>query len=713
MTRLLEWGVNQAPGVRVREDLASLPILAAGLGNVAFIGRTARGDGLIQVRTPAEFAAKCGHDLFEALSGTFEDYTPDAVAGYFRHAGNFAGEVWIVSLKGPAKAKASITLPTARPAASGGGDAVTFEGKTAGRWAGRAAALALTGVMGSVGATTIAHSGSPGWAVDQWRGAYVTNTTRSETKLVVGNTATTLNFESDEDLASAGWITGDTVTMNLAHDEHYMAVEVRPGRVDPINEFALDVFVDGSLVYSKDRLTLDPASAYYVTTVLDEDDSNHWITASVDWTDPWDPDVNPVNARGVTTALAATVLTDSAAGFPTSGVEGYSLAGGLLIPDRSNRSTWVRILSNTATAITVSDTVDLTALATHPSNYEIIAPLRCAGGVDDFSGVTIGQYTDALDVADSPLNALVERGVGTLELGVPGFSAFSAANRKAVSDAGEALAAARGWSWFGESTSSLAAGGHTPTTVQTWADVLFGTGATDLAWDSLWGFQPAISWQRVRYAQHKGALIEVPLMGDLMGIRAGQANRTGGYVDPGAGYTPGAGSPFVLKRAVSVDWSDDEDVMAAMERFSRRGLNFLRKIDGRWFVWGARLAQTTDPIYQLEPTRRQVSHYQQTILASRALLAVVFRVQSARARADVRGQLRDYFRGEWEAERVGLPGQSFAEAVTIRLDDELNPAEVQAAGRMIVEVGFFIPGIIEQLELRVGPRGVEVAAAAA
>lgn len=715
MADVIRWGAVNRPGVGVEENLGTPAVVGARLGIAAFTGLTQRGPvgEVMRCRSLAEYKAKAGGDLFNDFANAFDGYVPDAVEGYFRGSRG-AGEVLVVRLEGDDAVKASVTFPSRLVPGSGGGDSLTLRAKNPGRWGGRHTAQTLTSNISAVGSTTITRS-SGTWVVNELAGASLINATTGVTHIIQSNTATVATVEQDADMASTdGAATTDTVTINLAHDAHHLAFRLDEGKINKTDEFSLDVFVDGERVLSYPRLSMDPTSAYYVVNVLADDPRNYYCEAVDEWladSKSYVSGATPVNARGTSTALAATLLTDSGAAFPTTAVEGYDLgtARGFIV-DPDDRTVRIPIISNTATAITVPDSYDLTALiGSSPQGYEIVCDFRADGGINDHSGVGSGDYIQQLTSGTSALDRTADLGLGLVKVGVPGLSGFSAANRKSINAAGLVYAAARSWQWQIETPNYIASDGNqNAADLLEVRDLLFETSSNNLGLDTIWGKVFVISWQRVRYVEHGNQLIAVPTMGDRLGIEAYQASQTGGYVDPGAGIEPGA-----LPRAAEIDFDFVlADIKAEMEKHSQSGMNFISREEGRYYPWGARLPQRTLPQFTFSTHREQMSHYALTLVESAALRRAVLRPQTTALRAQVAGQLRSFFRAEYDAGRLGRPGQSFADACSIRVDNEINTAAVQAAGNLVAEVSLSLPELAERVIISLSKAGVTAAIAA-
>lgn len=713
MADVIRWGAVNRPGVGVEENLGTRAIVGASLGVTAFVGLTERGEvgQISRCRSLAEFKAKCGGSFYDDFASAFYGYVPDAVEGFFR-ASQGAGEVLVVRLEGGSAVKASVTFPSRLVSGSGGGDSLTLRAKNPGRWGGRHTAQTLTSNISAVGETTITRN-SGAWVVNELAGASLINATTGVTHIIQSNTATIATVEADalmvtDDSAA----TTDTVTINLAHDTHHIAFKLDEGKVNKTDEFSLDVYVDGEIVLSYPRLSMDPTSAYYVVTVLADDPQNYYCEAVDAWaaaSKTYVAAATPVNARGTSTALAATTLTDSGASFPTTGVEGYSLAGGFLV-DPDDRTVRVPILSNTATVITVPDSYDLTSLiGSSPQGYEVVFPARAEGGINDHSGVGSGDYIDQFTDGVSALDRTSDLGLGLVKFGVPGLSGFSAANRKAINAAGIGYAAARSWQWQVETPSYIASSGNqNEADLLAVRDLLFETSGNNLGLDTIWANVCVVSWQRVRFPDLDNRLIAVPTMGDRLGLEARQASQTGGYIDPGAGLAAGS-----LPRAFEIDFDFARaNIAQEMEKHSQSGMNFIVKDQGRFYVWGARLPQRTLPQFTFKHTREQMSHYALVLVESRALREAVLRPQTVLLRAQVGGQLRSFFKAEYDAGRIGKPGESFDQACAINVGPEINTAALQDTGVMKAEVSLSFPGLAERVIVSLSQAGVTTAIAA-
>jgi len=719
MTSVISWGAKRGPGVGVEEILGNRQIVGAPVGRAALLGLLARGpvDELIRIRTREQLALYCGHDLFNSFSGAFDGYVPDAARAFFDQSKG-AAELLLVRLEGADAVKAAVTFPTRRPVADGGGDCLKLEAANAGRWGGRHQAATLTGLITAVANDGITM-GAASYVTDEWAGATVTNATVGASYVVQSNDGTKLSAPSDYTLIADGWVVGDTVTVNLPHDDRHLAAEIEAADNGLAGEFKLTLYIDGEPSMVWPRLTMDPTSQRYAIKVINNDPRNRMpgsdTVALVTATDSWlagggsyASDTNPANIRGTSTALTATVCTDAGASFPTTAVEGYDLAGHWLV-DPDDRTVRAKIASNTSTAITVLSTYDLTTLfGANPQDYEVVAPIRAAGGKNDHSGVASGNYIAQLTDGTSAFDAVEEEGFGTVAVGVPGLSAFAAADRYAINIAGISYAQTRAWEWQIETAATLTAvggAGQGISELETIRDFLFGSSANQLNLDTIWASAWVVSWGLVNYTDH-GTQLVVPTMGDRLGLEAYQAARTGGYVDPGAGIEAG-----YLQRFAQIDLDRATSTRRMLERFSDLGMNFLiRRPDGRVYVWGARLPQRTQDQWTFRTHRRQMSHYALTFAESEALARAVLRPITPQLRARVKGALDSYLRGEYEAGRLDQE-VPFEEAAVTNVSREINPASQTATGLLVAEVVVKLPDLAERVRVRLSKAGVEVSIA--
>jgi phage tail sheath protein FI len=169
----------------------------------------------------------------------------------------------------------------------------------------------------------------------------------------------------------------------------------------------------------------------------------------------------------------------------------------------------------------------------------------------------------------------------------------------------------------------------------------------------------------------RGRRIEVPPSGHVAGIIARCDEAMGVHRAPANEVLEGAEDLALALR--------DEDV----GYLNSEGINCLKAVSGRGLrVWGAR-AMSSDPEWRFLNVRRVINAINKAMLQN--LQWVVFEPNLPSLWKSVTRNVTDFMMDLW---RKGFFTGALPEhAFFVKCDDETNPPEERAAGRMIVEVG--------------------------
>lgn len=311
------------------------------------------------------------------------------------------------------------------------------------------------------------------------------------------------------------------------------------------------------------------------------------------------------------------------------------------------------------------------------NEFMVVAALEFAGGRDGNSEITDADYEAAWSVDSSPFLKLKGRNMGLLQLSTPGVTAT------AVQRAGIDFAYAQNHSYMVEIPANI-------TTETAADDYLMNTIGRSVKTAYACTFFPSYGYVVDPDAPKK--LKRVPLTGMISGLMAAYARNFTGY------HKAAAGVDAILSKLVklTVDSPLNEEFL------NPRGINVIRKRQGSYIVWGDRTLQSGDPEWTFLHQRKQMSHYENTLLES--LDSFIFAINDPATQAEAKAILIAYFRPEY-ANRA-LRGDSFNEACIIKIDAENNTNATMAAGEMHAEISLRLADTVERFIITIGKQGV-------
>ena len=154
--------------------------------------------------------------------------------------------------------------------------------------------------------------------------------------------------------------------------------------------------------------------------------------------------------------------------------------------------------------------------------------------------------------------------------------------------------------------------------------------------------------------------------------------------------------PAGLGASLAADLAEAADVDA----LAARGVNALRRVDGRVVVWGARTAAWRDPEWKYVSVRRTFLFLAESI--DQGLQWVVFEPNGAALWAQVRACVEDFLSTWWR--QGALLGTTADEAFFVRVDASTMTQADLDAGRLVVLVGVALLRPAEFSVLRVALR---------
>lgn len=311
------------------------------------------------------------------------------------------------------------------------------------------------------------------------------------------------------------------------------------------------------------------------------------------------------------------------------------------------------------------------------NEFMVSAALEFAGGRDGNSEITDAHYEAAWSLDTSPFFKIKGRNMGLLQLSTPGVTAT------AVQRAGIDFAWTANHTYMVEIPANI-------TTETAADDYLMNTIGRSVRTAYASTFFPSYGYVVDPDAPKK--LKRVPLTGMISGLMAAYARNFTGY------HKAAAGVDAILSKIVklTVDSPLNEEFL------NPRGINVIRKRQGNYIVWGDRTLQSGDPEWTFLHQRKQMSHYENTLLES--LDSFIFAINDPATQAEAKAILIAYFRPEY-ANRA-LRGDSFNEACIIKVDAENNTDATMAAGEMHAEISLRLADTVERFIITIGKQGV-------
>jgi hypothetical protein len=304
------FGPTRAAGTRIVEQTGGNPIVPGALGWRGYAGLLEKGptDELIFIASKDQALRRIGSYISDSLC-------PDAIYDSLKVAGG-AGGVVALRLTDGNEVKASFNLYARR------GSLLTLVGtlsaKNGGRWGGKLKRYSKDlSAIGKLTATTLDTEDTTSFKKDEWAGGYVQlSGTATPTKqyLIVGNTAAGVITVSSDATLKADLQAGTPADLRYylvrENSGKALSVEIRDGEENPDTEFGLFIYVDGALVNPYPNLSLDSTSSRYWVNLINNDESNYEVTATMSFAGEIVANVRPANIYGITSeAPTKTVLT--------------------------------------------------------------------------------------------------------------------------------------------------------------------------------------------------------------------------------------------------------------------------------------------------------------------------------------------------------------------------------------------------------------------
>jgi hypothetical protein len=354
--------------------------------------------------------------------------------------------------------------------------------------------------------------------------------------------------------------------------------------------------------------------------------------------------------------------------------EPSSLVGGVLIPDKADRRIKYQIVANTTTTITVKSGSDMTTDASVGDEYIVQAAQQLAGGYDGVAGITDQDYIDVWSVSDSKFNELFGQNKGLVKLGNPAVTSTS------VLKAGAAYAEAKNYQYRYEAPATIT----TDESVEAFVNDTIGR--NDFAVINFPSFGSVVD------PLGDGGLKQISLMGAIHGREALTAKNFQGY------HKAAAGIDVTLPRVLKIPTGErvlDEEFL------NPQGINVIKKKEGNFILWGDRTVGI-DPAFKFKHQREYLSHIEHILQESFDF--IIFAINNTATREQAATSLFIFFSGQFD---IGaFEGDSFEDAVLIKLDDEINTPAVSATGDLVAQIRIKIVNTVERFNISIGKAGI-------
>ncbi len=544
-----------------------------------------------------------------------------------------------------------------------------------------------------------------------------------------------------------------------------LTYEIGDGEADATTLWSLKVFADGDPVLYYPNLSMDPNSAYYFVRIINDDPANYEIEVTDLNAGDTRPSHRPANFYGLNSSVSATVLTVNPikatsegtgtysvaldpltdamkypctiectvlagaatmnvdvtfAGFrkmrigaavsltakfddspfvpaftltPTSATENDvitieyfpfapdALIGGWVYPNYVNYpNERFRIKDNTNNTITINSG-DLTTHTTTGDTFMVVAPTPLYNGYDGVAAVAAAHYTIHFDTDLSEFNDLAGQNKGEVRLATPGIykdTNLSDNDRATVQKALMAYAEAKNYQAFVEIDPDVVSDSGLITEVNSTL------GRNTFAYT----YAPTYGW--VSDPDKRGQDKFVTLAGAILGRAAGVARDYGGY------HKVPAGIEVDLPRVKKLD-----AVGLNEELLTPQGINVIKKVKGRFILWGAR-SIAVDSAYRFYHHRAMMSHYEHILQEN--FDWAIFQINDPTLQAQIITALREYFVPEWR--KRALRGTTFEEACVIKCDNENNTDATRAAGDLYADINLQLADTVERFIITMSKDGV-------
>ena len=364
-------------------------------------------------------------------------------------------------------------------------------------------------------------------------------------------------------------------------------------------------------------------------------------------------------------------------------VEDEAIDGKIFFPDDAGApAAGFDITDNTETQATIV-TGDLTlggGIGANPK-YRLQFKQQLQDGYDGIADVDVNDFLTAWDIPTSEFNKTQDQKLGLVKFATPAVTkVLGSGDATVVEKAGKAYALAKNHMYRAEIPANItdesAAKSHINDTLgrNTHMSVIFPSFA-DVA-------DPVLAGRRK----------EIPITGQVQGREARSARNADGY------HKAAAGIEETLPRIIELPTKDS---VINGEILNPAGLQVVRVKQGNFVIWGDR-NPATDPAFTFKHQRELLSHYEHVLQESFDF--VIFAINDPIEQPGLIAALTSFFLPEFRKRAVR--GDSFEDAVKIKIDDENNTNATRALGDLNAEITLRLADTVEKFIITIGKAGI-------
>lgn len=751
------FGPTRGAGVAIIEKSGDKTIEPGALGWAGYAGILQRGPvgELIMASTKKSFESQCGSYIDDSV-------VPDCANDYYSLA-NGAGGLALVRVTDGNELQAEATLYAryAGVATPMG----TLKAANGGRWGGKQ--KYVTGNIvdaGDLTETTIDTGVT--MKVDEYKGGWIDLAENGKRYEIVGNDAAGVITVAGDSTVLTDYVDSASVEtfyyLALENEGLALSYSVVDGEEKPDEEFGLIVYLDGVQVRKWPNLSTNPANARYWVSIINDDDTNYYVTAVDLWTGAHTPAVRPASIYGKISTVTETVLTavveDVTISSPTgadptvalSAMSNTSVAQkftitmssateGAVVSDKfgalgtitagtpftTDWPDWIPTITLTAgaTPLVAADIIvvnfkpfeedSLIGGSLYPDKvneklerFRIVANTYNTITVADGSDMTINAATDDEFMVVAPIELEGGRD-GNSELTDADYNQqawdteFSPFNRLEGRNMGLVKFATPGVSSTSVQKAGVAyadAKNH-QYRYQAPSNVTTEESAIALVNDTLGRSDYAV------LAFPSYCYVSDPLGG-------GQGKRK---------LVPNTGMIHGREARIAVDYDGYHKAQAGIdaklpaildtpvgeailneELLNPVGIAVIKKNKGNYIIWGDRTLNT-DPTWKWKHQREQMSYYEHVLQEN--FDWIVFAINDSIEWPKAQTALDSFFLKEWQPKRA-LRGATYKEACIIKIDSENNTNVTMADGDMNAEVSLRLADTVERFIITIGKQGI-------
>ncbi|NIY18206.1 MAG: hypothetical protein GWM98_26750 [Nitrospinaceae bacterium] len=200
------------------------------------------------------------------------------------------------------------------------------------------------------------------------------------------------------------------------------------------------------------------------------------------------------------------------------------------------------------------------------------------------------------------------------------------------------------------------------------------------------------SWYYIQDPDRAGNIL-IPVTGAVQGVEALIAYSWQGY------HKAAAGTQAVLEKCVKIPSGEkvlDDEIT------NPKGIQVILKKEGNWVIWGDRCPATSTGL-KFKHKREQLSHYERVLFEN--FDWIIFAINDEETQDIALAALQAYFLPEWRPKRA-LRGSTFPEAVSIKVDNEINTDITRASGDLNAEIKLRLADTVERFNIIMSPAGI-------